>query len=450
MTPSDIRSAHARIRGHIRRTPILETSSPIAGAPPISLKLECLQHTGSFKARGAFHNLLTRPAPAAGCATASGGNHGAAVAFAAQKLGIRARIFVPEIAAPAKIAKIKAYGAEAMIGGASYAEAQERCDAYVAESGALSIHPYDAVETIAGQGTVALEWEEDLERLALTKLDTVLVAVGGGGLIAGIAAWFAGRVKVVGVEPEGSRALHAALEANAPVDVDGQVDRRQLARREAGRRTQFRDRPAVRERGRPGHGHGDRRGAAPPLGRRFGGRRAWRRGGLRRPRKRRLSARSETSGSACSSAAPTPIWRRSRQAEQAATPLRDATCGKIARRPLRWARARTIVRPLSAGPDQSCGSLGRSQVVRQRILIPRCGGSNPPAPATQIARSSRALRDCRREGNWFARLRDASGRGDSSAAEASSSHCQAGAVGLTSYYMRKRRWTRDGNDAGGS
>jgi len=219
MTPSDIRSAHERICGHIRRTPILETSSPIAGAPPISVKLECLQLTGSFKARGAFHNLLTRPAPAAGCATASGGNHGAAVAFAAQKLGIRARIFVPEIAAPAKIAKIKTYGVEAFVGGASYAEAQERCDAYVAESGALSIHPYDAVETIAGQGTLALEWEEDLDRLALRRLDTVLVAVGGGGLIAGVAAWLAGRVKVVGVEPEGSRALHAALEANARVDV---------------------------------------------------------------------------------------------------------------------------------------------------------------------------------------------------------------------------------------
>ena len=219
MTPSDIRSAHARIRGHIRRTPILETASPVVGAAPISLKLECLQYSGSFKARGAFHNLLTRPALAAGCATASGGNHGAAVAFAAQKLGIRAHVFVPEIATPAKIAKIKAYGAEAIIGGGSYAEAQERCDQYVAESGALLVHPYDAVETIAGQGTLALEWEEDLERLGLRKLDTVLIAVGGGGLIAGAAAWFAGRVKVVGVEPEGSRALHAALEANAPVDV---------------------------------------------------------------------------------------------------------------------------------------------------------------------------------------------------------------------------------------
>ena len=220
VTPSDIRSAHARIRGHIRRTPILETASPTAGAPPLSLKLECLQATGSFKARGAFHNLLTRPAPTAGCATASGGNHGAAVAYAARKLGIRARIFLPEIATPAKIAKIKAYGAEAVIGGGSYAEAQQRCDLYVAESGALLIHPYDAVETIAGQGTLALEWEEDLERLALPKLDSVLVAVGGGGLIAGAAAWFAGRVKVVGVEPEGSRALQAALEANAPVDVE--------------------------------------------------------------------------------------------------------------------------------------------------------------------------------------------------------------------------------------
>jgi threonine dehydratase len=126
---------------------------------------------------------------------------------------------VPSIATPAKIAKIKAYGGESVVGGASYAEAQARCDAYVAETGALSIHPYDAPETIAGQGTLALEWEEDIERLAVRKLDTVLVAVGGGGLIAGVAVWFAGRVKVVGVEPEGSRALDAAMRADAPVDV---------------------------------------------------------------------------------------------------------------------------------------------------------------------------------------------------------------------------------------
>ena len=194
-------------------------ASPVAGAPNISLKLECLQASGSFKARGAFHNLLTRPAPAAGCAAASGGNHGAAVAYAAQKLGIPARVFVPEISTPAKIARIRTYGAETVVAGGSYAEAQELCDAYVAESGALKIHPYDSPETIAGAGTVALEWEESLNRLGLPALDTVLVAVGGGGLIAGVAAWFAGRAKVVGVEPEGSRALHAALEAGRPVDV---------------------------------------------------------------------------------------------------------------------------------------------------------------------------------------------------------------------------------------
>ena len=126
---------------------------------------------------------------------------------------------MPEIATPGKIAKIKTYGAQAMIGGGAYAEAQQRCDKYVAETGALSIHPYDAIETVAGKGTVALEWEQDLERLGLNRLDTVLIAVGGGGLIAGVAAWFDGRVKVIGVEPEGSRALHAALEALEPVDV---------------------------------------------------------------------------------------------------------------------------------------------------------------------------------------------------------------------------------------
>ena len=219
VAPADIRAAHARIAAHIRRTPVIEIASPVGGAPNVSLKLECLQASGSFKARGAFHNLLTRPAPAAGCATASGGNHGAAVAYAAEKLGVPARVFVPEISTPAKIARIRAYGAEALVAGGSYAEAQELCDAYVAESGALKIHPYDAPETIAGAGTVALEWEEDLARLALPALDTVLIAVGGGGLIAGVAAWFAGRVKVVGVEPEGSRALHAALEAGRPVDV---------------------------------------------------------------------------------------------------------------------------------------------------------------------------------------------------------------------------------------
>ncbi len=219
---AEIRAAHARIAPYVRRTPILETASPLAGAPQISLKLEFLQHTGSFKPRGAFLNLLTRQAPAIGCATASGGNHGAAVAYAAGKLGVRARIFVPQIAAPVKIAKIKAYGAEIVVEGATYFDAQALCDAYVAQSGALAIHPYASPQTIAGQGTVGLEWEEDLARLGAAPLDTILVAVGGGGLIAGVAAWFDGRAKIVGVEPEGSCALHAALAAGRPVDVSVQ------------------------------------------------------------------------------------------------------------------------------------------------------------------------------------------------------------------------------------
>jgi threonine dehydratase len=181
----------------------------------VSLKLEFLQHAGSFKSRGAFNTLLSMPIGPAGVAAASGGNHGAAVAYAAKRLGVKARIFVPEISSPAKVAVIRSHGAEVVIGGARYADAQDACDRYVAEAGALRVHPFAAESTIVGQGTAALEWEEDGP-----PLDTVLVAVGGGGLISGIANWWAGRVKVVGVEPEGSRALHAALESGRPVDVD--------------------------------------------------------------------------------------------------------------------------------------------------------------------------------------------------------------------------------------
>jgi len=220
VTRADISAAYSRIAPHVRRTPLMEVASPTGEGGPISLKLEFLQHTGSYTPRGAFNNLLTRPAPAAGCATASGGNHGAAVAYAAASLGLKARIYVPEIAAPVKIAKIRASGAEVVVQGKTYFDALALCEAYLRESGALSIHAYDAFETIAGQGTVGLEWEEDLARLGAAPLDTVLVAVGGGGLIAGIAAWFDGKVKVVGVEPESSRALHAALEAGRPVDVE--------------------------------------------------------------------------------------------------------------------------------------------------------------------------------------------------------------------------------------
>ncbi|HEX2136349.1 MAG TPA: threonine/serine dehydratase [Microvirga sp.] len=210
-----IEAARARIAPHVRRTPVWTLPAAFGHQGPVSLKLEFLQHAGSFKARGAFNTLLSHQVTAAGVAAASGGNHGAAVAYAAKRLGVRARIFIPETSSPAKVAVIRAHGAEVVIGGARYADAQEACDLAVAASGALPIHPFAAESTIAGQGTVAAEWEEDAP-----DLDTVLVAVGGGGLISGIASWWAGRVKVVGVEPEGSRALHAALEAGGPVDVE--------------------------------------------------------------------------------------------------------------------------------------------------------------------------------------------------------------------------------------
>ncbi len=215
MNRADIEAAHARIAPHIRRTPVWTLPKAFGHDGPVSLKLEFLQHAGSFKTRGAFNTLLSRPIPEAGVAAASGGNHGAAVAYAAKQLGIRARIFVPEISSPAKIVVIRSHGAEVVIGGARYADAQAACDLYVETSGALRVHPFDAQSTIAGQGTIGLEWEQDGP-----ALDTVLVAVGGGGLISGVASWWAGRVKVVGVEPEGSRALHAALAAGGPVDVD--------------------------------------------------------------------------------------------------------------------------------------------------------------------------------------------------------------------------------------
>jgi threonine dehydratase len=219
VTPQDIREAHRRILGHARRTPLLAADAGTSGGAEVTFKLELLQHAGSFKTRGAFNNLLSRTVPAAGVTAASGGNHGVAVALAARKLGHPARIFVPEISSPVKVAAIAGHGAQVTIGGARYADAQAACDRHAQESGALLVHPFDAAITIAGAGTVALEWEEDQARLGLAPLDTVLIAVGGGGLIAGVAAWWSGRARVIGVEPEGSRCLHAALEAGHPVDV---------------------------------------------------------------------------------------------------------------------------------------------------------------------------------------------------------------------------------------
>ena len=204
------------IRPYVRHTPTITVDARDFGldAPPLIMKLEFLQHTGSFKPRGAFANLLTRPAPPAGVAAASGGNHGAAVAYAAMRLGVRATIFVPHITSPAKLERIQGYGAELVVAGDRYADALAASDDFATRTGALAIHAYDQPETIIGQGMVGLEIEGDAP-----KIDTLVVAVGGGGLIGGIAAWYAGRIRIVAVEPELSRTLHDALAAGCPVDA---------------------------------------------------------------------------------------------------------------------------------------------------------------------------------------------------------------------------------------
>jgi threonine dehydratase len=203
------------IRPHIRRTPIIEADGCDFGLDsiPLVFKLELLQHSGSFKARGAFANLLLRKIPRSGVVAASGGNHGAAVAFAAMKLGLPAKIFVPTVASPEKIERIRGCGAELVVTGERYAEALAASEHWAAESGALTIHAYDQPETILGQGSVGLEFEQQCR-----DLDSLLVAVGGGGLIGGVACWYSNRIKIVGVEPEAAPTLTNALEAGRPVD----------------------------------------------------------------------------------------------------------------------------------------------------------------------------------------------------------------------------------------
>jgi threonine dehydratase len=198
------------IRPYVRRTPVIDPD----GAGRRFFKLELLQHSGSFKARGAFTNLLTRKVPAAGVVAASGGNHGAAVAYAAQKLGVPARIYVPTVSSPAKIERIRSYGAELIVIGERYADALAASEQWAAESGALQVHAYDQEGALLGQGTVGLEFEEQVP-----QLDTLFVAVGGGGLIGGIAAWYAGKTRIVGVEPALAPTLTRALEAGRPVDA---------------------------------------------------------------------------------------------------------------------------------------------------------------------------------------------------------------------------------------
>jgi len=203
------------IRAYVRVTPVVEVRGGEFGLGEftITLKLELLQHSGSFKARGAFTNLLTRKIPAAGVVAASGGNHGAAVAYAAMRLGVSAKIFVPTVSSAAKVERIRAYRAELAIVGDRYADALAASEAWVARTSALPVHAYDQLETLLGQGTLGLELAEQ------ASLDTVLVSVGGGGLLGGVAAWYAGKVKVIGVEPECAPTLTEALKAGRPVDA---------------------------------------------------------------------------------------------------------------------------------------------------------------------------------------------------------------------------------------
>jgi threonine dehydratase len=211
---SEIGAAAQRIAEHVQITPVM-TSHRFGLTHPVDLKLEHMQHTGSFKARGAFNTLLGSKVPIAGVVAASGGNHGAAVAYAARKLGYPARIYVPEMAGPSKIALIRDTGADLQVVPGAYSNALDLARAYEAETGAMQVHAYDAPATVAGQGTCFAEWDaQDLQA------DTILIAVGGGGLIAGALSWFDGTRKVVAVEPETSCALNAALAAGAPVDVD--------------------------------------------------------------------------------------------------------------------------------------------------------------------------------------------------------------------------------------
>jgi threonine dehydratase len=232
ISAQQIRATYEVIAPHIRRTPVIEIDGADFGVsvPTLVLKLESLQHAGSFKARGAFTNLLTRTLPEAGVVAASGGNHGAAVAFAAMKRKVPAKIFVPSVASPAKIQQITDYGADLVVGGERYAEALAASETWVARSGAMPIHAFDQIETLLGQGTVGLELESQAAHLT-----TLLVAVGGGGLIAGISAWYRGRVKIVGVEPEKAPTLTRALEAGRPVDAEaGGIAADSLAPRRVG------------------------------------------------------------------------------------------------------------------------------------------------------------------------------------------------------------------------
>src|SRR5579863_954964 len=232
ITRERITAAETVIRPYIRRTPLvrLDAADFSLSSAPLTFKLEFLQHAGSFKARGAFANLLLRKPPAAGVVAASGGNHGVAVAHAAQRLGVPATIFVPDVASPAKQAAIRGLGANLVISGSLYADALAASETHIARTGAMAVHAYDQAETLMGQGSVGIELEQDAP-----DIDTLLVAVGGGGLIGGIAAWFERRIRIVAVEPEAAPTLHDALAAGHPVDAPaGGIAADSLAPRQVG------------------------------------------------------------------------------------------------------------------------------------------------------------------------------------------------------------------------
>ena len=224
ITADDIEAAALRIAPHVRETPLWRLPSSALGLPSdapafeVWLKLEQLQRSGSFKARGMFNRLLSNPIPAAGVIAASGGNAGIATALAARALGVPAEVFVPSVTSPTKRARLSALGAEVVIAGEVYAEALQACEARQRETGALMTHAYDQPEVVAGAGTLAREFEAQLAAQGGAP-DSVLVSVGGGGLVAGIAAWFAGRSRVVALEPELAPTLYRARAAGAPVDV---------------------------------------------------------------------------------------------------------------------------------------------------------------------------------------------------------------------------------------
>jgi threonine dehydratase len=232
--PQAIERCETLIRPYIRRTPVVDVDPREfgLGARALTLKLELLQHSGSFKARGAFANLLTRDVPKAGVVAASGGNHGAAVAYAAMKLGKPAKIFVPSVSSPAKVQRIRDYGADLSIEGDRYADALAASEVWMRESGAMPVHAFDQTETIMGQGTLGLELEQQAPHI-----DTLLVPVGGGSIVSGTAAWYRGRINVIGVEPFASPTLTQAFEAGRPVDAEaGGLAADSLAPRRVGER----------------------------------------------------------------------------------------------------------------------------------------------------------------------------------------------------------------------